>query len=215
MDAAYLGPMATFLGLTAIGSTWPETFPWVYIVKTAVAGLLLVVFARHYTHISWQWWWLGIIVGVLGIVQWVGMEKLLLAAWPNYPRMSAEVFNPFDKIHSQGLLWAFLFVRCVGPVLVVPFMEELFWRDYLWRTVAAPNDFRLAQVGEWDPSAFWVVAVLFASVHHQWLTALVWGAMIGLLLLRTRSLGACIIAHAVTNALLGAYVLWTQDWYFW
>ena len=28
-------------------------------------------------------------------------------------------------------------------------------------------------------------------------------------------LGACIIAHAVTNFLLGAYVLWTRDWYFW
>jgi hypothetical protein len=52
-------------------------------------------------------------------------------------------------------------------------------------------------------------------VHVQWLTAIVWGLMVALLLVRTRSLGACIIAHAVTNLLLGAYVLWTGDWSFW
>jgi hypothetical protein len=34
-------------------------------------------------------------------------------------------------------------------------------------------------------------------------------------LLKTRSLGPCIIAHGVTNFLLGAYVLWRHDWYFW
>jgi membrane protease YdiL (CAAX protease family) len=54
-------------------------------------------------------------------------------------------------------------------------------------------------------------------VHIQWITAVVWAVMIGLLLLKTRSIGSCIIAHGVTNFLLGAYVLfWTpHDWYFW
>jgi CAAX prenyl protease-like protein len=94
-------------------------------------------------------------------------------------------------------------------------MEELFWRDYLWRTVIAPADFRLARIGEFDPWALVVVSALFASVHVQWITALLWGLMIAALLLRTRSIGACIIAHATTNLLLAAYVLWTRDWYFW
>ena len=39
--------------------------------------------------------------------------------------------------------------------------------------------------------------------------------MISWLLVRTKSLGACIVAHAVTNLLLGIYVLWAKDWYFW
>jgi membrane protease YdiL (CAAX protease family) len=59
------------------------------------------------------------------------------------------------------------------------------------------------------------VTLAFAAVHIQWMTAIVWGSMIALLLVRTRSLGACIIAHAVTNLLLGVYVLYTHDWAFW
>ena len=39
--------------------------------------------------------------------------------------------------------------------------------------------------------------------------------MIGALLVYTKSLGACIIAHAVTNLLLALYVLKTHDWAFW
>jgi len=52
-------------------------------------------------------------------------------------------------------------------------------------------------------------------VNVQLVTAFVWGVMIALLLWRTKSLGACIVMHGVTNFLLGAYVLWTHDWYFW
>ena len=100
--------------------------------------------------------------------------------------------------------------------IVVPFMEELFWRDYLWRTIIAPNDFKLARIGEWDPKAVVFVCAAFASVHGNWWpTAVVWGLMIAGLLLYTRSLGACIIAHAVTNLLLAGYVLKWHEWSFW
>jgi hypothetical protein len=47
------------------------------------------------------------------------------------------------------------------------------------------------------------------------MTAIGWGLMIAALLVYTRSLGACIIAHGVTNLLLGGYVLYTKSWYFW
>jgi membrane protease YdiL (CAAX protease family) len=60
-----------------------------------------------------------------------------------------------------------------------------------------------------------LVPLFFATVHVQWLTAIVWGIMISLLLLKTKSLGACIIMHGVTNFLLGAYVLYTREWFFW
>jgi hypothetical protein len=143
------------------------------------------------------------------------MEKALLHFWPNYLRPSAEIVDPFTEPGPKALLWTFLTVRLLGPTLVVPFMEEFFWRDFLWRTIAAPNDFKMIPVGEWDLKSFVIVTLAFSSVHIQWITAIVWGAMIALLLLRTRSLGACIIAHGVTNLLLGVYVLWTHDWQFW
>jgi len=214
-DVAYVLPMGSFLLFTFLGGHWPGLFVASYIVKTIVAGVLLILLRRHFTKIKWSSAWLGVIVGIVGIVQWVGMEKLLLHFWPNYPRLSAEAFDPFKTISSPALLWSFIAIRLLGPVLVVPFMEEYFWRDFLWRTIMAPNDFKMMKIGDWDWQAVIVVALAFASVHIQWMTAIVWGLMIAWLLIRTRSLGACIIAHAVTNLLLGIYVLGWHDWAFW
>src|SRR5580692_5663009 len=214
-DGAYILPMAVFLLFTYAGGRWPGFFNLSYIIKTILAGGLLVLLRRNYTKINWNYAWLGVILGILGVVQWVGMEKALLHVWPNYPRPSATPVNPFTDISSPVMRWIFISVRLMGPALVVPFMEEYFWRDFLWRTIAAPNDFKLAAIGEWDFKAFVIVTLAFSSVHIQWITAIVWGAMIALLLIRTKSLGACIIAHGVTNLLLGIYVLVTHDWQFW
>jgi hypothetical protein len=211
-DVAYYLPMAVFLVLTTVGGNWPSLFPATYVVKTLASAALLGFCWRHYTKIRWDYWPLGAVVGVLGIVQWIAMEKLL----PWYPRMSHEVFDPYKSIPNAGWRIAFETVRWAGASLVVPVMEELFWRDYLWRSILAPNDFKLANVGEWDWKAFLIVAIAFgAGVHVEWLTAIVYGIIIGTLLVYTRSLGACIVCHAVSNFLLGGYVLWTHDWMFW
>jgi uncharacterized protein len=207
--------MGAFLLLTWVGGHWPSLYPLSYVAKTIVAAGLVFLFWNHYTKIRWNFWWLGIIVGILGVVQWVGMEQLILHYWPNYPRPSVEVYDPTDHFGSGEAMWAFILIRWAGAALVVPFMEELFWRDYLWRTIAAPNDFKLANVGEWDWRAVVFVSLLFATVHVQWMTAIGWGLMIAGLLIYTRSLGACIIAHGVTNFLLGGYVLLSKNWYFW
>ena len=215
-DIAYMLPMGIFLFFTWVGSFGADWYVWSYVVKTILTTIALLMCRSQFTPISWKWWWLGAIVGVVGIFQWVGMEHFLLAHWPNYPRMSHETFNPHDYFHTAWGFWSFTAVRWAGASLVVPFMEEYFWRDFLWRTIIAPNDFKLAGVGEWDWKAFLVVALIFgAGVHVEWMTAIVWGLMIGLLLTSTKSLGACIICHGVTNFLLGAYVLHTGEWGFW
>jgi CAAX prenyl protease-like protein len=156
-------------------------------------------------------------VGVVGIVLWVPMQLWLQGHVPFFkPPAAGEVFNPYRDIHSDPLRVAFLCVRIMGAVLLVPVMEELFWRDFLWRQILAPNDFKLASVGEWGWAPFLIVPVAFAFVHgNWWLTSVVWALMIGGLLVYTKSLGACIVAHAVTNLLLAVYVLKTQDWAFW
>jgi CAAX prenyl protease-like protein len=214
-DVAYLAPMAVFLLFTQIGVWWPQIYAVSYVARTIIVALLLMVFWKHYTKICWDYWWLGALMGVVGVVQWVGMEKLLLHVVPHYPRLSVEPYNPMTAIASPGWRWAFVGVRWAGASLLVPVMEELFWRDFAWRSIIAPADFKLAAVGELDWAAIALVALLFASLHVQWITALVWGSMIAGLLVLTRSLGACIIMHGMTNFLLGLYVLKTGEWYFW
>jgi len=207
--------MAAFGIFTAIGAQWPRLYAASYIAKTILTAMLLVALRRSYTKIRWDYWWLGALMGVVGIVQWVGMEKLLLHVAPHYPRPGIEPYNPFESIASPAWRWAFIAVRWGAAALLVPVMEELFWRDFLWRSLIAPVDFKLAAVGEVDWKAILLVSLIFCSVHVQWATAFVWGLMIAGLLVTTRSLGACIIMHGVTNFLLGLYVLRTGDWYFW
>jgi CAAX prenyl protease-like protein len=215
-DIAYVLPMAVFLVFTQAGDWWPASYPIGYIAKTLIVAILLAVLWPNFTKIRWDFWWLGALLGTVGVVQWVGMETLLLHYWPNYPRMHAEVFDPMYQIHSPATRFGFIAIRLAGALLVVPVMEELFWRDFLWRTLLAPKDFKLAEVGEWDWKVWIIVAAAFSCVHMQcWITALTWGLMIGGLLVVTRSLGACIIMHGVTNLLLGLYVLKTGQWSFW
>src|SRR5512132_581268 len=80
-------------------------------------------------------------VGAAGA--WVGTEKLLLWLWPGYPRAAVVPVDPLTLLGSGPLAYAFIGLRIASAVLLVPIMEELFWRDYLWRTVIAPADFRL------------------------------------------------------------------------
>jgi len=214
-DVAYIAPMATFLGFNYIGSTWPALYPFAYAIKTVVVAILLWMFWKHYTRVRWNFWWLGVIVGIVGVFQWVGMQ-LLLQKYFEFFRPGEGGFVPPDSINTPGLLIGFYVIRIVGASLVVPVMEELFWRDYLWRSIAAPNNFKLVPVGYRDGMAMLCVAGAFAFVHgNWWLTSIPWALMIAGLLWYTRSLGACIVAHGVTNLLLAGYVLYTRDWSFW
>jgi CAAX prenyl protease-like protein len=215
--------MMAFLVFTWVGANEavkkfvPAAYPVSYVVKTVVVAALLFAFRKHYTKVRWNYWWLGVIVGVVGIFQWVPMQLWLQSHFEFFkPPAPEDVFNPYRDIASPGMRNAFLAVRIMGAVLLVPVMEELFWRDFLWRQVIAPNDFKLASVGEPDLKAVLIVSGAFAFVHgNWWLTSIVWALMIAGLLVYTRSLGACIIAHAVTNLLLALYVLKTHDWAFW
>lgn len=210
--------MVTFLALTQVGVWWPGTYPVTYLVKTGVVGAMLIGLRKSYTRISWRFWWLGVIVGVVGIFQWVGMQLWLEQHVHYFARdPHANHFNALTALGSPGAAYAFIAVRwLIGASLVVPFMEELFWRDFLWRQTIAPSNFKLADIGEFSWSAILFVCSAFAFVHLDWwLTSIVWALMIAGLLLYTKSLGPCIVAHTVTNLLLGAYVLIYKDWGFW
>src|SRR4051794_9606681 len=99
--------MAIFLAITEVGNRWPALYPISYLVKTVVVGVMLVVLRKSYTPIRWKFWWLGVIVGVVGIVQWVGMQ-LWLQGHVNYfkPDPSVLPFDPTTAFGSPALSYA-------------------------------------------------------------------------------------------------------------
>jgi len=220
-DLAYILPMGVFMLFVYLGTKGQDTphgntwYPWTYVARAAIVGLMLIAFRHAYTKIRWNHWWLGLLVGIAGFFQWVGMQLFLQKHLAMF-KPADDAFNPDLFFTNPISRYAFIAVRLFGASIVVPFMEELFWRDFGWRSIIAPNDFKLAKVGEWDLKAFLVIPLIFCIVHGNWWpTAIVWALMIGALLAYTKSVGACIIAHATTNLMLGLYVLYSKQWFFW
>ena len=115
---------------------------------------------------------------------------------------------------QTGWKWPFIAVRLFGLVLLVPLIEELFWRSFLIRWLINP-DFHKVPIGRVTPIAAAVSSAVFALSHPEWLPALLTGLLWAWLLWQTKSLSACVISHAVANLALGLHVLATGDWKYW
>jgi CAAX prenyl protease-like protein len=209
----YVAPMAAFIALTVIEGYVPaNTYVWLYIVKVFVVTIVLYIFRETWRDAppSARVVPLAVIVGLLVFAQWVLLDKLF-----HYPHLSTRVgFDPFTAIHSPVVRASFLAARFYGLVLLVPLMEELFWRSFLLRYMT-DADFKKIPIGTFSWSAFFIVAVAFSISHPEWLAAFICACAYALLLRHTRSLFAVIVAHSVTNLALGIYVIVARAWEYW
>jgi CAAX protease family protein len=202
----YVLPFAVFLLLTELARWIPNSQLWLYPLKTVIAGALLLWFRRTYSEIKPDFSPPALGVGVLVFALWVPLYggHLLLA--------DPEVTDPYELAGRAAPAW--IGVRLFGSSVVVPVMEELFWRSFLLRYLISP-DFRRVPPGTFTWFSFAVTAALFGAEHNQWLAGVAAGILYALLLYRTKSLSACVLAHATTNFLLGIYVLHTRQWQYW
>ena len=90
----------------------------------------------------------SILVGVVGVVIWVGLWKLgveqrLLGLLGNpgwLPVGQRSGFNPLVEMADRpALAWTFLGIRLLGLTVVVAVAEELFLRGFLMRFVMQPD----------------------------------------------------------------------------
>jgi len=202
----YILPFATFLLLTELARWVPNSLLWIYPLKTVITGGLLLWFRKTYSEIARDFSWLAVAVGVVVLLLWIPLYGgYLLVSEP-------EIVNPYELAGSLALPW--VAIRLFGSSIVVPVMEELFWRSFLLRYLVN-SDFRQVPLGTLTPSALVISVALFGAEHNQWFAGIIAGLLYTLLLYRTKSLFSCIVAHVVTNSLLGVYVLATQKWQYW
>ena len=188
---------------------------WLYPVKVAVTALLLAFFYRQYQELSWRdlarWrdTLLSLVLGLVVFVLWINMEWSL----PFAGGEGRNLFNP-GLIEASGTRFFLVGSRLAGAVLVVPLMEELFWRSFLLRYLQGDN-FLQIEIGRFTWFSCLATVVLFGLEHHLFYAGLMAGLFYNLLLYRTKSIAQCTLAHAVTNLALGLYVLASHNWSFW
>ncbi len=185
-----------------------DTFwPWLYPMKTVAVGIALLLLVRWFPKLEVRSTWFAGGVGVVVFVLWVLPEGF-------YPLLSTP--SPVDPFEKLVVPWVYLWLafRVFGASVVVPIMEELFWRGFLIRWLVKEN-FQKVAIGTFTWPSFLITSALFASEHNRWLVGLMAGVVYNLVLYRTKSLYACMIAHGVTNFALAIFVLTTDQWTFW
>lgn len=220
--AAYVVPFALFLGGLALVSAvealggksdllWlQKPAYWVYPLQTLVCAGALIFYWRQYDFGARGGWWLALAGGVLVLAIWLAPQELLRMA----PRI--EGFDPTVFEEDPVLYWLTVVARFARLVVVVPLIEEIFWRGFLMRYLIK-EDFKSVAFGAYTPLSFFGVAGLFMLVHGtaDWPAAFLAGLIYNFIAIRTKSLGACVAAHAITNLGLGFYIMVTRQWGFW
>ncbi len=114
---------------------------------------------------------------------------------------AADILGPV----SQGAVILWVFFRIIGTVLLVPFIEEMFFRGYLLHRL---NFGGLAGKG----TALALSSALFGALHANIWLASASGLIFGLLALRRGRVFDAVVAHSTANSLIAAWALWAGDW---
>ncbi len=220
-----------FLGI--VDGNWPYEHYLLYPLKALLIAGIIAWFWRALPPLKPTAMGASVGIGVVGVVVWVGLQpatdwangeltrvwNTLMAgmAWDSWeikPEASPCVgLNPFD-LYAPAEAWGLFAIRVAGIALVVPVMEELFWRGFLMRWLIQ-DDFDAVPLGTYQPVSFGVTTLLFASVHGgEWPQAVIVGVIYGAWFVRTKSLGNVMVAHGVTNFLLALYCLQSGEWHF-
>ncbi|WP_457389901.1 CAAX prenyl protease-related protein [Roseateles sp. P5_E1] len=210
-------PFFVFMALLALRGYLPADggldTRWIYGAQTVIVGGLLAWYWRGYGELVRQnlpdaretgW---AVVVGIAVFAIWVQLD----APWMQLGSATAS-FVPLDA--NGQLIWPLIVLRLAGAALVVPVMEELFWRSFLMRWVQHPG-FERVNPQTVGARAVVLSTFVFTLAHTLWLAAVVAGLAYALLYRRNGKLWSAVIAHAVTNGLLGLWVIWTGRWEFW
>ncbi len=215
-SARYVAPFAAFLILLAVDARFPLENAWGSPLRVLLLGIVCLICWPRELSLRPSRPLASIAVGLLVFLLWVAPDVL----FPQYRQHILFSNSIVGHVHSSlrpSVLhdpWVLAW-RSIRAIVIVPIVEELFWRAWLMRWLI-DNNFERVPLGAYSPFAFWVTAILFASEHGPyWDVGLLTGIIYNLWMIRTKSVANCILMHAVTNGILSAYVIAAAQWQYW
>jgi CAAX prenyl protease-like protein len=221
---ARVAPFVVFLALTVCqGKFGAASAYWFYFVKTIVGAWLIFEMRPFVSEMRWAISWEAILAGVGIFAIWAGIsgewttqdslwDKLGLV---HSQTASLKIWNPNLQFgQNSALAGFFILTRILGSTFVVPPLEEVFYRSFLYRYIASQN-FLSVPLNKFLPQPFFATALVFGFSHNEWLAGISCGAAFQWLVIRKNRLGDAMTAHAITNFLLGLWIVWRGAWNFW
>lgn len=194
----FLLPLLCWIGIGMVTSSFATAHDPYYGLRVVACAALLFSFRGAYRDLlawpSWPAWVVGILVGV---------------AWLAIPT-SAERAIPGED-WSDLTYFSWLWMRVIGTVLIIPLCEELGFRGFLARFLVS-RDFNTVRYRDLTWLAIGISSLAFGLLHGRIILATATGVLYALVLRRSGKLIDPIAAHAASNALIAAYVLWTGHW---
>lgn len=169
-----------------------------YTVRIALTAILLISFRKQY-KLKFSPSLIAVAAGALIALVWICLPF----------SSSDSQFNPFG---------VFLAIKLIGFVIIVPFIEELFTKDFLIRQLIKAEQnkkFSDVKIGMFTWPSFIISVLLFGFSHSMIIAGLLSGVLLNLVLYHTKRIDACIQAHITANFLVAFYILHTQSWWLW
>jgi exosortase E/protease (VPEID-CTERM system) len=202
--APYLMPFLAILGAAMISRSMSAGFEWLYPLRIVAAAAALWYYRRSYKDMNWRFGFIGAAAGVLVFAIWIALEPAGHAAAP----AALLAASSLARI-------AWIATRILGAIVIVPIAEELAFRGFLLRRLVS-HEFESVgwRTFAWAP--FLISSAAFGILHgERWLAGTAAGALFALAQLRRGRIGDAIVAHAIANALVAAWVLYAGDWQLW
>jgi CAAX prenyl protease-like protein len=208
---ARVAPFVIFLALTFCqGKFGASSAYWFYFAKTIIGAWLIWEMRLFVPEMRWAISWEAVAVGILVFAIWVGLDPFYWHLTKN-----GTAWNPNLQFgENTPLTWLFILTRIVGSTFVVPPLEEAFYRSFLYRYFASQN-FLAVPLNKFLPLPFFATAIIFGFSHNEWLAGILCGAAFQWLVIRKNRLGDAMSAHAITNFLLGIWIVRRGEWHFW
>ena len=221
---ARVAPFIVFVLLTSCQGSFGESGRyWVYFAKTLVGAWMLWAVRNVVAEMRWKFTWEAVVAGIAVFALWVGLDGIVPTqqelwvklAFSKAPATPTPSWNPFLQFgDGSALSWFFVAARILGSSIVVPPLEEVFYRSFLYRWIAKP-DFESVSLGHFAWKPFLFTAVIFGFAHNEWLAGILCAAVYQGLVCWKKRLGDTMTAHAITNFLLGGWVVWKGARHFW
>ncbi len=237
-EVILMGPMMVYLLLMGLQDKVDEQYRWIPMLIKGLGGLAVFLAVRRYLPLTLNagraqpagagilgrpHLLLGVVCGVIVAAGWIAGQHLFnhLAEWGGVAGKYWYVFRMHDSVDPRvgitaGSWYAQVFARLAVTVMVVPIVEELFWRGFLLRALISWQRWPSIPLGTFTWGSFLGTSLLSVLQHPgNWAVSIACWMAYNALFYWKKSLLFLMVVHGVTNLALYTYAVLARDWLFW